>query len=250
MRRHSGETKPSERDPGPLRFQYRFRFADGTERAITVQLDRKTLDAQLPPRAAPPDWTALSHHKCAHCPLPDAAGARCPAALSLVDVADLFSGALSFQQVDVTIESEARTYAKRTTLQRAVSSLIGLLMVTSGCPVMGKLRPMAQFHLPFASTQETKYRVLSMYLLAQFFRSKQGRLPDWDLKGLTRLYQDIRVLNRHVAKRLGDVGSGDAHLNALVILDTFADSISFSIDRRRLGELERLFRSYFDERPA
>jgi len=241
---------PPETAPGPLRFHYRFRFADGTERAITVALDRETLDVRLPERAALPDWTALSHHKCAHCPLPDAAGARCPAAVSLVDAADLFSEAVSFQEVDVTIESESRTYATRTSLQRGVSSLVGLLMVTSGCPVMGKLKPMAQFHLPFASTQETKYRVLSMYLLAQFFLSKRGRLPDWELNDLARLYKDIRVLNRHVAQRLSDVGSGDAHLNALVILDAFADSISFSIDQPMLEELERLFRSYFDEPPA
>ncbi len=233
---------PSE----PVTFQYRFRFSDGREQRFTIHLDPQTLQLLVPARASLPDWTALPHHKCARCPLADAEHARCPAAVSVVDVADLFGGAMSFEQVDVTIESEARTYTKRTSLQQAVSSLIGLLMVTSGCPVMGKLRPMVRFHLPFATLEETQYRVISMYLLAQFFLSTRGRTPDWELRQLPQVYQEIRQVNKQFAKRLADAGRGDAHLNALVILDTFADSISFTVDQRLLEELEALFQSYLE----
>jgi hypothetical protein len=236
----------ADTDAGGLTFRYRLRFEDGTERTLAIQLDRRTLEQQPPSRASLPDWTALSHHKCSHCPLPEAAGARCPAAVSLVEVADFFGRKLSFEEVEVTIESEARTYAKRTSLQQAVSSLIGLLMVTSGCPVMGRLKPMVRFHLPFATDEETKYRVLSMYLLAQFFIEKRGGPPDWKLQRLTRLYEDIRLVNHHFAKRLSDASHGDAPINALVILDVFADSITFSVDERMLEDLELLFASYLE----
>ena len=56
-----------------------------------------------------------------------------------------------------------------------VFSLIGIYMVTSGCPIMDKLRPMARFHLPFASTEETIYRAISTYLLGQYFLEQKGK---------------------------------------------------------------------------
>lgn len=229
-----------------LAFTYRFRFQDGTERFFAIQVDRATLTLAPPPRQTLPGWTALSYHQCANCPLQKMDDARCPAAVSLIDVMDLFSGAVSFEEVDVTIHTEARTYAKHTSLQQAVSSLIGLLMVTSGCPVMGKLKPMVRFHLPFATDEETKYRVLSMYLLAQFFIEKRGGQPDWKLQRLTQLYEEIRLVNHHFAKRLSDASQGDAPINALVILDSFADSITFSVDERMLNDLEQLFASYIE----
>jgi len=53
-------------------------------------------------------------------------------------------------------------------------------------PIFEKLKPMVRFHLPFASIEETKYRAISMYLLAQYFLYQQGSQPDWDLKNWLR----------------------------------------------------------------
>jgi hypothetical protein len=61
-----------------------------------------------------------------------------------------------------------------------------------------------------------------MYLLAQFFIARRCGRPDWDLAGLGAVYEDLRLLNRHVAKRLAEAGSGDAQLNALLVLDAVA----------------------------
>jgi hypothetical protein len=234
----------------PLVFRYRFRLRDGAERRFTVTLDRTTLSLVAPPRSALPDWTRLGHHQCDHCPLKEAGSPRCPAAVSLLEVVELFGSAVSFEPVDVTIDSEARQYAKRTSLQEAVSSLTGLLMVTSGCPIMGRLKPLVRFHLPFATDVETKYRVISMYLLAQLFLAQRGRQPDWTLTHLAALYHDLRKLNQHIAKRLQEAGHGDAHLNAVVILDSFADSLSFSLDQRALEDLEQLFACYLSAPPT
>ena len=147
--------------------------------------------------------------------------------------------------MEVCVETEARRYVKSTSLQEALSSLIGLHMVTSGCPVMGKLKPLVRHHLPFARAEETTYRVLSMYSLAQFFVARHGKPPDWMFKNLTAMYQAIHVVNEHFSRRLSEISTGDASLNALVMLDLFAQTITFSIDENALDELELLFEPYF-----
>lgn len=229
-------------------YRYTFALPDGKTRVFTVRLDQRTLELIRPqPVAAPPSWTALAFQKCPHCPLKDEEHPHCPAALSLVDVVDVFGTSISFEEADVCIETEARSYTKRTSLQKALSSLIGLYMVTSGCPVMGKLRPMVRHHLPFAKLEETIYRALSMYLLAQYFVARRGGKADWELKELVTIYEDIATLNQHFSKRLETTSSGDANLNALAILDVFASSVSFSISKPMLDELEALFQPYLDQ---
>ncbi len=106
---------------------------------------------------------------------------------------------------------------------------------------------MVRHHLPFATLEETKYRVFSMYLLAQFFAQQHGRTPDWDLKDLPNLYAEIRQVNRDFFKRLSEMQLEDASLNAIVRLDTLADSISFSMDQQTHDEFAELFQMYLDQ---
>lgn len=236
-----------EQEDSPLTFRYTFQFDSGAENTITVQLDRKTLQCIQSVRVSYPPWTALPYRKCSNCPLSEEQHPQCPAATGLLDVVEHFGRSMSIEQVQVTIETEARTYVKRTSLAEAVSSLMGIVMVTSGCPVMGRLRPMVRHHLPFATLDETKYRVFSMYLLAQFFAERYGRQPDWDLKGLPNLYEDIRIVNREFFKRLSEMGLEDASLNAIVRLDTFADAITYVLDQRTHEDLGELFQAYLGE---
>lgn len=236
-------TGPAKK-PDTVTFRYRFKFPNGEEKAFTVQLDAVTLSLLPAAKTSYPGWTKLSHHKCPNCPLNEAEHPRCPAAVSLVDLVEGMSRATSYDVADITIETEARRYEKHASVQQGVSSLTGLYMATSGCPVMGKLRPMVRHHLPFATVEETEYRVLSMYLLAQYLIAKRGGTPDWQLKHLRTLYEDIREVNRAFSERLSAIPAEDANLNAIVILDTFADSITFSIDQQLLEELELLFLPY------
>lgn len=119
-------------------------------------------------------------------------------------------------------------------------------MVTSGCPVMDKLRPMVRTHLPFATGEETMYRVLSMYLLAQYFLYKEGQRPDWDLKNLAEIYEAIHTVNKSFCQRLSGIHIKDASLNAVAQLDNFADITSFSLEINRLDQIKRLFHAYLD----
>jgi len=101
-----------------------------------------------------------------------------------------------------------------------------------------------QTHLPFATVEETTYRVVSMYLLAQYFLYRRGRPADWDLEGLVRLCEDINQVNQAVAERILSINPQDASLNALVNLDCFATLTALSIERDSLKDLETLFGAY------
>ncbi|MEK7768273.1 MAG: hypothetical protein AAB286_00960, partial [Pseudomonadota bacterium] len=105
---------------------------------------------------------------CSNCPLGDSVE-YCPVAVNLSRVVETFRDNNSFEQTSVTVEAPERTYSKNVQLQKGISSLIGMIMVTSDCPIMDNLRPNARFHLPFATSMETFYRTVSMYFTAQYF---------------------------------------------------------------------------------
>ncbi|MBI4238621.1 MAG: hypothetical protein HY696_09445 [Deltaproteobacteria bacterium] len=227
-----------------ITYRYRFHFDQGRRLEFPVVLDRQTLQVQLPARTQLPAWTRLDCHQCPHCPLRPETTPHCPAAVSLIDVFEAFQRVISFETVAVEVVSQGREYRAKVSVQKALSSLVGLHMATSGCPVMAKLRPMAGFHLPFASTAETEYRALSTYLLAQYLVAQHGGTPDWGLQGLVQLYDDVRIVNRSFCERLTTMVVEDANLNAVVNLNVFADSINFSINNNFLTQLEGFFRAY------
>jgi len=88
-------------------------------------------------------------------------------------------------------------------------------------------------------------RILSTYLLAQYFRQKKGLEPDWALKNLKEIYENIRILNRAIKKRLKKVGEGDANVNALVGLDVFALTTAGFLDDDSFDKLGPLFEAYY-----
>jgi hypothetical protein len=146
----------------------------------------------------------------------------------------------------VRIATAERQYVKECSLQEGMSSLIGIYMVTSGCPVMAKLKPMVRYHLPFSTLDETRYRAISMYLLAQYFLARKGRAPDWALQRLVQFYEEVSTVNKHFFQRLTQIRVEDASLNALIRLDAFASTIAFTIDEHLLDELEQLFKAHFE----
>ena len=223
---------------------YKFTFSDHTVREFHVRLDGETLSL-IPQKKSPaPRWTRLSYRQCPNCPLNPKIHPHCPIALNLVNVVEIFKNSISFEEVDVEIITEARNYTRHSDLQSAISSLIGIYMVTSGCPVMDKLRPMVKTHLPFATPEETIYRILSMYLLAQYFVYKEGKKPDWDLENLQEIYEQIQIVNKSFCQRLSEIQIKDASLNAVVSLDSFASLTTFSLELNQLDRIKHLFHAY------
>jgi hypothetical protein len=230
---------------GKITYNYKFIFKNEVEKDFNIELDSVTLNLIQTGNKAYPEWTKLSCFKCPNCSLDKHLYEFCPIAVNMVDIIDYFGNLVSTELVTVIVASEERRYMKRVTLQQGVSSLIGICMVTSGCPILETLKPMVRFHLPFATIEETKYRAISMYLLAQYFLQRHGSQPDWDLKKLAEAYENITVVNKSFYKRLRTIEVKDATLKAVIVLDIFADSVNFSIDSRMVDELDYLFKGYF-----
>jgi len=203
-------------------WKYIFTFDDGRRAEFAVSLDPKTLDVETVPPENPPDWTRLEYRRCSNCPLDPKTSPRCPIALNIAAVVEGFRDMVSAQSVQVTVVSGERTVSRRTLLAEGVYSLLGIYMAAGGCPVMEKLKPLAATHLPFSTIEETVYRVMTMYISAQYFRAKKGLEPDWELKGLVGMYDAIRLVNKGFANRLRGAAEKDALINSLVDLDVFA----------------------------
>lgn len=210
-----------------------------------VNLDAVSLELVNPPVKPAPPWTQLEFKQCSHCPLKPKRHPSCPLALHLAGLIERCSALISYEDVHVTVTTPQRTIVKRTTAQRAIGSLMGLIMATSGCPHTRYFRPMARFHLPFADEQETIYRSASSYLLAQFLRKHEGMEPDFEMEGLKKIYLNIQTLNSDFSIRLGHAVEQDASMNALVFLDLLAQYLTFSLEDS-LGEFRDLFAPYLD----
>jgi hypothetical protein len=156
---------------------------------------------------------------------------------------EAFRNALSWAPVQVLVETPERTYSRHTDLQQGLSSMIGLVMATSGCPILARLRPMAFTHLPFMSPEESTFRTLSMYLLAQHMRQRAGLAPDRNLEHLLGLLEQCRETNMAFVRRLQSLGVKDATLNALARLNALGEITSLSVESD-LSRLEALFSPY------
>lgn len=229
-----------------ISYKYQYKFHDGSQKEFIVELDKKSLNLVETSQNSYPEWTELENCKCPNCPLNEDDHKYCPVAKSITGVIDFFRDSISYDEVDVTVETSERSYIKNTSLQQGVSSLLGLYMVTSGCPVLGKLKPMARHHLPFATLEETSYRALSMFLLAQYFTNKRGGEPDWNLDKLVHIYDEIQTVNRSFWKRLSHMKIQDASINALIILDSFAGYLVFKVDEDKLSDIDLLCEAYFE----
>ena len=225
-----------------LRFLYTFEFPDGTEKKFEVLLSAKTLELVTKNDLPKPAWTKLKYQQCEHCPLGDE-HEYCPVAVNLSALVESFKDSVSYESTNVRVQTNERIYEKKTTLQKGLSSIIGMYMVTSDCPVMDKLRPMVRFHLPFGSLEETVYRAASMYLTAQYLLMRKGKTPDWDLKKLVEIYKAVGHVNRGISNRLSSASEEDANMNAVVILSAYAEMVPFSIEHQ-LAELEYIFSEY------
>jgi hypothetical protein len=217
---------------------YDFTFAGGSTKSFTVDPDRAALgraateldQVQTVSRSQAPDWTQLSHCQCSNCPLNKAERRFCPVAVDMQPVVSEFRNEHAFQKVNVRVKTEGRTYEKHTGLEEGLRSLLGLIMATSGCPILSELRPMAVHHMPFATTDEFIMRSVSLYLLQQYFEQRDHRAPDWDLKGLVARNQRLQLVNQALWQRIHSICESDSNLKALLSFFSMASSVSFSLE--------------------
>jgi hypothetical protein len=227
------------------RIRYRFDLPDGSQKTLDFLFDSASFRLINPAPAAPPFWTELEFNRCANCPLSAAQHRYCPAALHMATALEPLKALVSFDTVGVAVVQAERTMYVETTAQQAMSSVLGLIMATAGCPWTDRLRPMARFHLPFASETETLYRSVSMFLLSRELSAAASRSSDAAAGGgvfaaLEDLYRNLHVVNRDMSRRLGAAASTDPARNAIALLDTYTMLLPAALDRS-LDELRPLF---------
>jgi len=228
---------------GIIHFNYHFKFEDGSEEIFYLKINNQDLTLLGNTPDILPDWTKLDYYQCSNCPLIKEDDPYCPLASNLVNIVKQFEPFLSYNKVSMSVATKERIISQKTTVQRGVSSILGLVFATSGCPHLAFFRPMARFHLPLANEEETAFRATSMYLLAQYFMKRIGKEFDHDLDGLSKIYDNIKVVNSSIAQRLRHASKTDSTLNAIVLLDVFANTIPFII-KSSLDEIRYLFTPY------
>jgi hypothetical protein len=228
-----------------IRITYSFKLPDGTTEDFKLELDAQTLTllGNVPEKL--PSWTKLNFHKCPHCPLDAETDPHCPLAANLASIVDRFNGILSYDRVHVDVTTDERVSSQETSAQRAISSVMGLVMATSGCPYPAFMRPMARFHLPMATSEETMFRASSMYLLAQFFLKQHGHPANLELDGLVKIYADMQLMNQHVLERIRAATDTDSSVNAVIVLDVYAKTLELVV-KKALEQLRYLFEPYFE----
>ena len=223
--------------------RYDFQLPDNSREAFKFELNAKNLELKGGvPKSLPP-WTQLEYHQCANCPLDDAAHPYCPLAANIHNIVQRFDGLNSYDQITVEVVTDQRWIAQRTTAQLGISSMMGLVIAACGCPHTAFFKPMAWFHLPLASEEETLFRASSFYMLAQYYCQKDGHAADFEFEGLAKIYQNMQTVNCAIAQRLREATANDSSVNAIVILDSFAQIVPFAIEES-LEELRYLFSAY------
>ena len=177
----------------------------------------------------PPDWCELDYKKCDNCPLSSKEQPHCPLALRLVPFVEMHS-CVSYDKVNCKVSIDEKTIEKSTSAQEAFSSLIGLVMATSGCPHTGFFKPMAWFHQPFASEYETIMRACSSFLLSKYFEPGHHQNKEDLFQELEKKYEEIHQINIQISKRIQRDSLGDSTLNAIVLLDIFTADFAHAIE--------------------
>lgn len=223
-------------------YNYQFDFADGKKKQFRVDFNNQSLRSELVDENEYPDWSRLEYNQCINCTLTSEDYLYCPLAVNLVPIVYWCKDLASFDDVDLTVTSAEREVYVHTSLQRALSSLLGLLMSSSACPKMKFLRPLARFHLPLATHEETIYRAASATLLKKYFKKKDNDKNTDPLNDLKQQYMDLQDVNRFIAERIRGAIKRDAAVNAIVLLDVLSKKVSFSIDDS-LQQISYLFKN-------
>lgn len=231
---------------GQITIEYRFELEDSSILSFPVVLDETTLLMQSAAEETYPDWAMLDYHRCPNCPNSLTGEKVCPVAVALSNMVTRFEPLLSYDNVQLTVYCQEREIRQKTTAQRAIASYMGLVMATCGCPKTTFLRPLARYHLPLASEEETIYRAFSMYALAQCFVRMEGNDPDYNFQDLQTHYTELQAVNKAFAKRLRAASRSDSSVNALLNLDVYARAMPYVVEDS-LEEMRYLFAPYLQE---
>lgn len=209
---------------------YTLDFEDGSTWSFTVDLLR-ALGAPSEPSTGP-YWASLAYLRCSKCSHFLQGAKFCPAALDAAPILEKFSKLASIERVKVTVQDSERLYYASTDAQTVLRALLSLVMATSACPILSQFRSIAYFHLPLENLDESLYRIVGDYLVKQCFVAQDGGSPDYELKGLMSLYEDMPEVIACFHKRIEKAVETDAGPNAVVVLYNMSLLVSMSLSER------------------
>lgn len=231
----------------PISTLYRIKLSDELTEEFEYEMDAETLEIIAAPLLGElPAWTALGFKQCPNCPLKPEAHPHCPMAVQLHNIVGRFHATHSIDEVELEVITEQRRVSQTTALQNALASMLGLVFPASGCPRTEGMKPLARFHVPLASEEETVFNVAGMYLLAQYFVNVKNRNGVLSFDGLISAYNDLHVVNKHVASRLQAVTTSDSVKNAITLLDMYSSLMPMLL-QDQLVEIRRFFNAYLPE---
>ncbi|MBT7611000.1 MAG: hypothetical protein HN576_14655 [Bacteriovoracaceae bacterium] len=222
--------------------EYHFKFENDTGFSFKVEKQKAKEVNSL----ENPAWTNLEYCQCENCPLMKEENPKCPVSVGLYQLVEKVSNSLSFEYAKVTVQTKHRAYYKETDLQSGLFSLMGYIMASSECPHFKFLRPLAKYHLPFSSIEETIFRTSGAYLLEQHLNDLKGEEFDYALDGLRARYAEIEKVNKGISKRINNITKGDAGLNAIVCLNIFAQMFDAQFE----SDFSIIEDAFIDEDPS
>lgn len=223
--------------PPEIRYYLNPGQADGV--AVRLRLAPENHGLVVPDDYEAPAWARLEHCQCHHCPLDPATHRDCPIARNLAYTLPDQDLGESFHEIELRVEDGQREYRAHTTVQRALSSLFGLVCALSDCPHTRFLRPMALFHLPVSTETETLARTVGFYLLSRYLDNRPRTELSVDLDDLHLAYRNLGELNRYFVQRFRQGGS-DGPINAMILLHVMSQDVNWEI-KDQLDALGTLF---------
>lgn len=214
----------------PYWFNYTIELENGQRAQFRIELDPTTLTMHPASPEPYPPWTQLSYNQCRCCPLSPRQTLYCPISVNITELVERFKDIVSHNNCLVVCETMDRTYSKQTSAMDGLTSIFGVVMATSDCPVMNFLKPMARFHLPFSSVEETTARSTSLFLLGQYFQFREGRVQRFDFDELERRYAKVQLVNEGLLERIRSLGHRDADKNAIITLHSLSQFLSMEMD--------------------
>ncbi len=226
----------------PYKINYEFRLKDDSKKIFRIQLDPDTISFIAEEQIKKTIWMRLGYLQCECCPLDDKDSPYCPIAVNMGKLCEEFKDMSSFDKCTVRCTTMERTYIKKTSIMEGLASVFGIIMATSDCPVMSFFKPMARFHLPFSTIQETVFRVASVHFLKQYFDSREKGRSEFNLDSLNEHYRKVQMINEGLMARLNRVVKKDADKNAVNILHSLCQILSREISYS-FNSVQYLFKS-------
>jgi len=186
-----------------LSISYFFHFDEKDEVVFETIINTPSMIHSLPRNYVPPEWAKT--FRCSICPSPPDDATCCNMCGSIAYLVNEFKAHKPDEPCTISVRTENRNYTLKQDFQTGFFSILGLYLATSDCPHLCFLKPLARFHLPFASSIETTFRTIGAYLLGEFFKSRKGTTPDWNLQNLAEAYKRVSTVNTEIISHLKKV---------------------------------------------